>query len=175
MAEQPNITDSEEWRDAPGFEGRYQVSSKGRVASIFANRKILKPWVDRGYAIVRLRKHGRLTRIGVHRLVCMAWHGPAPSTDHCAAHNDGVSLNNVPNNVRWATHAENMADKIIHRKPYQICATRRGRRKDERLTEEQVSFIQERLDLSIRDVARMLGFSPTHIRRIRRAGAPESL
>jgi len=50
----------------------------------------------------------------VHRLVCAAFHGQAPSNKHNAAHNDGISLHNHSDNLRWATRAENMADCIGH-------------------------------------------------------------
>lgn len=46
----------------------------------------------------------------VHRLVAEAFIGPRPSALHEVAHCDGNSLNDRANNLRWATHAENMND-----------------------------------------------------------------
>ena len=50
------------------------------------------------------------------RVVCTVVHGPAPSPEHHAAHSCGNShlgcIN--PKHVRWATPAENEADKRAH-------------------------------------------------------------
>lgn len=46
----------------------------------------------------------------VHVLVCEAFHGKRPTWAHGCAHRDSVKTNNRENNLRWATHAENMAD-----------------------------------------------------------------
>lgn len=50
----------------------------------------------------------------VSRLVCSAFHGPAPSTRHHAAHINGDSLDNRPENLAWKAPAENEADKVLH-------------------------------------------------------------
>ena len=50
----------------------------------------------------------------VHRLLCETVHGPAPSLQHEVAHNCGVRRCLNPAHVRWATHAENMADTRLH-------------------------------------------------------------
>ena len=54
-----------------------------------------------------------------HRVVCEMAHGPAPSPDHQAAHdNDGQPCKSPlcvnPNHLRWATPRENNADKTNH-------------------------------------------------------------
>ena len=40
--------------------------------------------------------------------------GPAPSQKHHAAHRDGNSKNNTPENIYWATPKENIADQFRH-------------------------------------------------------------
>lgn len=67
-----------------------------------------------GYLTIGVTIDGRATRCRVSRLVCEAYHGPAPSPEHHAAHNDGDISNNHHGNLRWATPAENAADKAIH-------------------------------------------------------------
>lgn len=49
-----------------------------------------------------------------HRLVCEQVKGPPPSTKHEVAHSCGNCLCVNPSHLRWATHAENEADKIVH-------------------------------------------------------------
>ena len=50
------------------------------------------------------------------RVVCELRHGPAPSVAHEAAHNCGNGHLGciTPLHLRWATHAENMADQFTH-------------------------------------------------------------
>lgn len=110
---------SEEWRIIDGFPA-YAVSSLGDVKRIVESRsgnlpKQLRPWISReGYAIVTLFNGGKGKRMQVGRLVCRAFHGPAPTPEHQVAHNDGNPGNNTASNLRWATRAENMADCLIH-------------------------------------------------------------
>lgn len=51
-----------------------------------------------------------------HRVMCELANGPAPSRRHEAAHSCGNGhLGCVnPRHLRWATHAENLADQIEH-------------------------------------------------------------
>jgi hypothetical protein len=50
----------------------------------------------------------------VHVLVLTAFVGPRPSRHHEAAHRDGDGINNRLSNLRWATYAEQHADKVRH-------------------------------------------------------------
>lgn len=50
----------------------------------------------------------------VHRLVCAAFHGISPFRGAHAAHKDGKSLRNLPDNLYWATPKQNVADKKKH-------------------------------------------------------------
>lgn len=101
----------EEWRDVPGFEDDYEVSSLGRVRT---KPKILKPWLNAqtGYLQIKLGRKGRTT---IHRLVCETFHGPQPNDDQCqVAHGDGCRTNNKIGNLRWASRRENGQDAIRH-------------------------------------------------------------
>lgn len=100
------------WREIPGFR-RYKVSSDGRVIGRGGNTLSLEQ--KRGYLSLKLwSDEGRRIRMGVHQLVAMAFIGPRPSPLHQAAHWDGDPANNCSSNVRWATPAENNADKVRH-------------------------------------------------------------
>ena len=49
----------------------------------------------------------------IHRLVRLAFRGPAPK-GHEGCHYDGDSLNNRLDNLRWDTRAGNVQDTIRH-------------------------------------------------------------
>lgn len=102
-----------EWRPVEGFTN-YEVSSRGEVRHVNRPTVHLKQYVLRGYARVGLRQQGRQKTASVNRLVCRAFHGPAPTATHHAAHNDGDKSNNCKDNLRWATPKENNADKVAH-------------------------------------------------------------
>lgn len=96
------------WKDIEGFEGRYQVSNKGRVKSLHFNwsdtSKILKPQrFPKGY--LRVTIGGKI--IGIHRLVAMAFiDNPKglPQVNHI----DGDKANNNVENLEWCTPSENL-------------------------------------------------------------------
>lgn len=114
--------ETEVWREIQSHVGLYEASSLGRIRGL--NRvlnpgrrwtgRVLKASVNRhGYARVSLCKGGVTTALTVHGLVCRAFHGPRPPGME-VAHGDGVKLNNQSSNLRWATHADNEADKRLH-------------------------------------------------------------
>jgi hypothetical protein len=75
--------------------------------------RVLKPWLaGYGYWYVQLGAKGIKT--GIHRLVALTFLGPPPTALHEVAHNDGDRNNNAVANLRWVTHAENVADSFRH-------------------------------------------------------------
>ena len=65
-----------------------------------------------GYPSIRVKGTTEIAS----RLVCAAVHGPAPTPDHEAAHSCGRGHEGcvAKRHLRWATHAENMAETIDH-------------------------------------------------------------
>lgn len=109
-----------DWRIIPGFPD-YEISSFGHVrrATMAENGKpigtpIKQQLANTGYWYVKLGRKGERTGQFTHRLMALAFIGPAPSQDHQVAHNDGSRVNNCVENLRWATVTENHADKHIH-------------------------------------------------------------
>lgn len=109
----------------PGFEGRYEVSDRGRVRALrftngtvdkrLATPRLLNPWMmprDR-YLFVTLCHRGKMRHCGVHVLVLLAFVGPRP-VKHAAAHLDGSRTNNELANLVWATYRENESHKKGH-------------------------------------------------------------
>lgn len=109
---------SEIWKDIEGYNGYYMVSDKGNVKSIdriitkngieqCLKGKLLKQHTSKdGYKTVGLSKNNHLRHFRVHRLVAMAFI-PNPKNKPAIDHIDGNRMNNVLNNLRWATTQEN--------------------------------------------------------------------
>lgn len=103
------------WRDVAGFPG-YEVSDHGRIRTLRkGNPRLRIPEVDRdGYSRLSIRRDGRYVHVVLHRLVCEAFNGPAPSDHPMCCHDDNDKMNNRPGNLRWDTQAGNIADKLKH-------------------------------------------------------------
>jgi len=112
--------DEERWAAVPGYEGLYEVSTHGRVRRASRSRMapaghILKPRLTwDGYVKYGLCKRRRYWHAKAHRLVALAFLGPPPTSNSHAAHYDGDKTNNHLANLRWASPAENEADKRRH-------------------------------------------------------------
>lgn len=91
---------TEEWRDIPGYEGAYQVSSLGRVRKI----SILKT-DGGGHKYQRVNIEGRTQY--VHRLVAKAFLGEPPEGNAVVNHKDFDSRNNAADNLEWTTQKGN--------------------------------------------------------------------
>lgn len=110
----------ETWKPVAGYEGYYEVSSRGRIRSISARRKrkissrILKSGLrSDGYHNVVLCKDGVARTRTVHRIVAEAFFGPS---DLSVNHKDGNRGNNGAENLEWLSirgniHAGNLCKK----------------------------------------------------------------
>lgn len=106
----------EVWKDIPGYEGKYQISNKGRVKSLprdeqFCKRPkevILKTFVcGSGYQEVILRNKGKRKPKLIHRMVAEAF-VPNHANKEEVNHKDGDKFNNVHTNLEWVTPKENI-------------------------------------------------------------------
>lgn len=110
----------ETWKDAPGWESRYQVSNLGRVRSKDSVRggqrgRIMKPTVSsRGHYKVRLTDGPRREQGQVHRMVCQAFYGAPPKDKPLALHRNGNALDNRVENLYWGDAFDNMRDAVRH-------------------------------------------------------------
>ncbi|MBM4645595.1 NUMOD4 motif-containing HNH endonuclease [Prescottella equi] len=119
-------TTQEEWLPIPGYEGAYDVSSAGRVRGIPRMR------IDRlgrrhpipggilvqhrrasGHLQVGLSLDGAQRTFTVHRLVAIAFLGPArDGLEVC--HNNGNPSDNRVDNLRWDSRNANRLDAVRH-------------------------------------------------------------
>jgi hypothetical protein len=107
-----------EWRGS--IIPDYEVSEYGDLrllknkSNLLAG-KILKGWIKKGgYREYQLNVDGISIHFYAHRLVLAAFIGPQPTPQHQCAHWDGNPSNNHYTNLRWATPAENSADRVRH-------------------------------------------------------------
>jgi hypothetical protein len=117
----------EEWRQIPGYEGRFEVSSKGRYKSVsrFFTKKnglghtvrgrILIPWINpqTGYPRYTLSKCGKTVSREGHYWVMLAFIGPLPAGLQCR-HLNGIKTDNRLENLAYGTPLENQRDRFLH-------------------------------------------------------------
>ena len=107
-------------KDIPGYEGRYEVSSLGRIRAFPSIRGhaggMKSPYRQKkGHLAIDLYSGGKQTRkkAYVHRLVLEAFVGPCPNgMEGC--HGDGNPANNSLQNLRWDTPSANWEDARKH-------------------------------------------------------------
>lgn len=123
---------------------------------------LLWPYTVAGGGYGALRIYGN-KKIGSHALVCKLVHGPKPADDYEVAHSCGVRLCCNPAHLRWATRAENHADKIVHG-----TSVRGERNGVAQLTEDQVREIKSlQWSVSQNKLAKEFGVCTSTIRNIR--------
>jgi hypothetical protein len=120
-------TMQEVWKPVPGYKGRYEVSDQGRVRSLdrvvecggpvkgrylsFRKGRVLRPGPSNfGHMSVVL---GRNNTQFVHKLVLLAFIGPAPNKHECR-HLNGNPADNRLENLCWGTRTENILDSVRH-------------------------------------------------------------
>lgn len=122
------------------FNRNYCVSESGKVGRIGTTGWLRPSVAKRGqYLTVSLWHGGKGHTVPVHQIVAVAFLGPKPSPKHEVAHWDGVKPHCHWRNLRWATRAENEADKVRHGTAN--IGERNGQAK---LTDEQVRQIKAR-------------------------------
>lgn len=183
MANDLDNTLPERWLDVPGYEGRYQASNLGRIKSLTrhtptrnrwgpctynASERIINGRLDEdGYRRMKLCVAGVTSEQFAHKLIALAFHGECPPECNQVAHWDGDKLNNRPGNLRWATSAENAADRVRHGLTSNQFGERHSHNK---LTEEQVLEIRRatRTRSTAADFARKFSIGSQAVRKILR-------
>ena len=94
------------FRDIPGYEGLYGITSCGKVWS-YRRKKFLKPADNgHGYLVATLCKDDKAKHYKVHRLVAQAYI-PNPEGKTEVNHIDEVKTHNYVGNLEWVSSSEN--------------------------------------------------------------------
>ena len=170
----------EEWKEISGYGGHYEASTLGRIRSKHRTvtkrhssgkimkqvykQRVLNPHTGAGgYLLARIGVDKKNTTVQVGRLVLLAFQGQ-PEPDQVCRHLDGSPSNNMPSNLAWGTHTENMQDRKLHGNyaagyahpmaKYQMTLIEKIRQAPDGATCSELS--------------RLYGVSRSHISRIRR-------
>lgn len=96
------------WKDVVGYEGLYQVSSFGRIKSLFRDKRILKPQKNiHGYLKVGLYKNGKCKIFNIHNLVANAFI-ENPNNYKYVNHKDENKTNNRVENLEFCSFYYNL-------------------------------------------------------------------
>ena len=97
------------WKDIPGYEGIYEVSTEGRIKSFHYTIPRILTWKvnQKGYAWVELRKSGEAKQLLVHRIVATAFLDN-PNNYPVINHKDENPLNNNVDNLEWCSKSYNV-------------------------------------------------------------------
>jgi len=116
---------TEIWKDVPGFEGLYEVSSHGRLRSLgrpvltgngqlrrYRERTLVTPLTAAGYPHAHLRRgtSGGQTVL-VHHLVAAAFIGPRPDGAD-VRHLNCIPADNRVENLAYGSRIENLQDSV---------------------------------------------------------------
>lgn len=157
------------FKEIPGWEGYYIVSTSGVVASLrhrFGKRNSPRicSYVNapNGYLRVRLSRDNKVTFFSVHRAVALAFLGKIPK-EMCVRHLDGNKTNNSLNNLKIGTYQENSDDEVkAKRHPHGKTHPRA------KISEDDVHRIRElfKEGLPQTKIAVMFNIDQTHVSKI---------
>lgn len=167
----------ERWKDIPGHEGRYQVSDQGRVRSfVTPNRqkyrgpRILKSAEHKitGHRWVSLWRDSKAKRVGVHRLVMLAFKPNANAKNLMVCHLNGKSDDNRLENLVWGDGKLNMSHAREHGTIY-----RGSRHHKAKIDENQAKEIKRMIFDGVpnREIAKLYPITENMISKIKNGRA----
>lgn len=170
----------EEWRPVVGYEGRYAVSSLGRVKSLMrvvangiGTTRIVKEAIlaasgslRNEYAIVNLAIEGKNKTYRVNVLVLEAFVSLRPR-GMVSCHNDGNKQNNKRSNLRWDTQKGNLLDTVLHGTTTSGEKNAMAKFSNAEMSKPKAD-IQNRGDISYAEFARSRGLTGGFVSRIAR-------
>lgn len=99
------LTMNEKFELIPKYGGKYMVSKKGTIRSLYKKRNKFKQKNRNGYQTVMLY-HNKSINVSVHRLVAEMFI-PNPFKLPCVNHKDGNKNNPYVGNLEWVSYSDN--------------------------------------------------------------------
>lgn len=96
------------WRDIPGYDGKYQASESGEIRNAFTERALSQRLNKHGYLRVNLKHKGEMKTVEVHRLVALAFIDN-PGNLLQVNHINEVKTDNRVQNLEWCSCEYNLA------------------------------------------------------------------
>ena len=169
---------TEEFIDIQGYEGQYQIGTRGTVISLereksgkgnstyhMPQRALTTQTNKSGYVSLKLiDMYGVAKKIDVHRLVALNWIDN-PLDKPQVNHIDGNKSNNSIENLEWNTAAENMAHASM-----MGLMVRGEKHWKTSLTKKQVTDIKRIVETGLftnNEIAEKVGTNPVNISRIK--------
>lgn len=153
------------WKPITGFEGRYEVSDDGRVASLRYHqtnrRQELKPYDARGYLIFVIQKNGKRFAKQAHAIVAETFISTRPEGKQIN-HKNGNKADNRLSNLEWVTCSEN----ICHAYSIGLSSQKGERNAATHLTNEMVKEIKRLIqanEITQRKIAKQFNISPAAV------------
>jgi len=101
------------YKDIDGYEGKYQITSWGRVRNVDTDHFLVPQPTEKGYLRVDLiDRSGKRTHYKIHRLVANAFI-KNPDNKPQINHKDGNKQNNSITNLEWVTDEENKGHQML--------------------------------------------------------------
>lgn len=166
----------EEWRDAVGYEGLYQVSNLGRVRSIVQGigrrKRVLAPGKTKwGYFQVNLTdKNGLQHHESVHKLVAAAF-VPIPEnlidkigTRYAQVnHKDEDKTNNSADNLEWVSPSYNSSYGTITRRRLETHNKRKTVTSEAQVRQLTKDGVELRIWKSLAEIQRETSYNKSYI------------
>lgn len=150
--------EDEIWKDIPGYEGLYVVSSFGRIKSINYHNtgcsRIMRQTKRNGYLSVGLFKGGKQKMFLAHRLVALVFI-PNPHNLPQVNHKDEDKTNNCVENLEWCDASYN--------RNFGTCNQRAAKTKSKSILQYDLEGNLVREWSSISEINRELGYHTSHI------------
>lgn len=172
------MSDTEEWRDIPEYEGYYQVSNLGRIKSLdrmvrhsmsrenaklrLSPGQIMLPDLSHhGYYCVSLFKEGKRHVRELHTLIALAFLGKRPDAHH-THHINGNKIDNRLANLEYKSAHDHGSDHHYGENCHKAILTR-----------DQVAEVRKLLNEGVyqKDIAKQFGVSRSTIGEIKRGAS----
>lgn len=151
----------EEWAVAPTTEGKYLVSSLGRVRHIRSGNMVFLRTDKNGYLYFLIGRTGKCSaRVQVSRIVCGAFNGPPSPDRNIGDHINRIRNDNRSINLRWVSVSESLDNRVHNRGERNHMA---------KLTEQEVREIRSAVSCPDRILAERYGTSRRNVNDIKRS------